>query len=267
MTLPPYSTPIAAQRLTVVKPLFLAPSWPAVNGVAAKTTQRSGGVSLPPFTSFNLATHVGDNLAHVTANRSLLRDVMALPANPVWLNQTHSTKVVYLTRTQSSTPIDGDAVWTDQPGVVCSVLTADCLPILLARRDGKRVAAIHAGWRGAANGIIENTFACATKNEPNVEWQAWLGPAIGPEAFEVGDDVYAAFCDKRPALHPYFKLKPEKNKFLLDLPGLCAEILRELGVSHVSFSHQCTYSNPHDWYSYRRSASTGRQASLIWIIP
>lgn len=286
----------------MTKPSVIRPGWQLPPGVSAGTTTRCGGSSFSPYDSFNLAQHVGDDPRRVDANRLRLQTIAALPAAPQWLNQTHSTRVAYLKAAGAcsakgavnsaadsaadgsadgtadgiadgaakgsviSAQIDADAAWTDHPGVPCAVLTADCLPILLVRQDGRRVAAIHAGWRGAAGGIIENTIAAACADQPEIPWQAWLGPCIGPAAFEVGEEVRTAFCENRPALSRYFA-PAATGKWRLDLPGVAAAILNERGISQVTFSHLCTYSDPDCWYSYRRNSPTGRQASFVCILP
>lgn len=270
----------------MTRPSVIQPGWHLPAGVSAGTTTRCGGFSFFPYDSFNLAQHVGDDPRRVDANRLRLQTIAALPAAPQWLNQTHSTRVAYLDGTGHSSSreagnrpaegnttgprvasqIDADAAWTDRPGVPCAVLTADCLPILLVRRDGRRIAAIHAGWRGAAEGIIENTIDAACTDQPEIPWLAWLGPCIGPTVFEVGAEVRAAFCQNRPEMSCFFA-PTRMHKWLLDLPGVAAAILNERGISQVTFSHLCTYSDPDCWYSYRRNSPTGRQASFVCILP
>ncbi len=192
----------------------LKPNWhPALN-VSAVTSTREGGVSKAPFSGLNLGMHVGDNPADVEANRAQLAVLANMPSAPVWLNQTHSTVVASIA-IPTDVVIDADASFTTQPGVVLSAMTADCLPILLAAKDGSAVSAVHAGWRGLADGIVENAVSLFES-----ELQAWIGPAIGFDSFEVGEDVREAFCASHPEYAIAFKPHPTSGKWLADLASI-----------------------------------------------
>ncbi len=238
---------------------LIIPNWPAPSNVRALSTTRLGGVSLAPWTSLNLGQHVGDLSSHVDGNRQRLQEIGALPSAPYWLNQIHSTRVVEV---DSSTQMPAaDASFTRHKEQLCTIMTADCLPVLFCHKDGQQVAAAHAGWRGLCNGIIENTLA--TFSCPMSEILVWLGPAIGPKAFEVGAEVRDAFLQHQPeAEHCFIK---HHDKYLADLAGLAALRLQRARVSAISYSSRCTYSEPETFFSYRRDGQTGRQASLIWI--
>ncbi|CAH0527027.1 peptidoglycan editing factor PgeF [Vibrio hippocampi] len=239
---------------------FFKPDWKTAAQVTAISSTRNGGVSKPPFDSMNLGNHVGDDPDKVMQNRRRLQRVANMPSAPIWLNQTHSTHVEVLTQSTVQV-IDADATYTEVPNLVLSVMTADCLPILIAAKDGSAVAAVHAGWRGLADGIVENTLSLFKS-----EVQAWIGPAIGADAFEVGDDVKQAFCYSAPELASAFKTHPaHHDKWLADLPRIAAYKLNKLGVEAVEFSGHCTYSEPEQFFSYRRDGVTGRIASFIWL--
>lgn len=237
--------------------------------IRAMTTTRSGlpGVSRSPFDSFNLATHVGDLSGDVALNRQALRQF--LPAEPLWLEQVHGVGVVSADDDEPpagviSLPPVADACISRQPGRVCAIMTADCLPVLLAARDGSVVAAAHAGWRGLAAGVIEATMTAM--GVPPAGLVAWLGPAIGARAFEVGDEVRAAFCRQDAAASQAF-LAHAENKWLADLAWLARRRLSLLGVSPSATGggRWCTFSDPQRFYSYRREGVTGRMATMIWI--
>ncbi|NVD05797.1 peptidoglycan editing factor PgeF [Vibrio sp. JPW-9-11-11] len=239
----------------------IIPNWPAPKQVKAFASTRCDGYSLGVYQGLNLGTHVGDNREHVLKNRHWLTQQAQMPSAPIWLNQTHSTIVV---EQDQPTPdvIDADGVWTQTPGVVCSAMTADCLPILLTNQQGTQVAAVHAGWRGLAGGIVENAVA-----QLSGPLMAWIGPAIGPDAFEVGDDVVQAFSSEIPQAIEAFQALPKKGKWLADMNRLVTQRLNRVGVEHIYYSDLCTYRDPHRFYSYRRDGVTGRQASFIWINP
>jgi len=242
---------------------LLIPDWGgsefAPPGVRALVTLRvhPQGHSVAPYASFNLAGHVGDDPAAVAANRAQLRAL--LPAEPLWLNQVHGVAVADVAK--ASPGISADASVARAPGLVCAVLTADCLPLLLAARDGSVVAAAHAGWRGLADGVIEATVAAMRM--PAGGLRAWLGPAIGPTAFEVGDEVRAAFCRHDARAAAAFDAHGA-GKWLCDLYALARQRLAAVGVTQVSGGGLCTYSDAQRFYSYRRDGTTGRMASLIW---
>jgi YfiH family protein len=220
-------------------------------------TTRAGGVSQPPWDSFNLGDHVGDDPAHVAANRAQLRS--GLPAEPGWLKQVHSARVVELGR---DTDFEADASFTREKGRVCAVLTADCLPVLFSDRAGSVVAAAHAGWRGLAGGVLEATVA-AMQVQPG-EILAWMGAAIGPQAFEVGDDVREAFVAQHPDAAAAF-VPHAPGKWLADIYALARIRLAAVGVQAVHGGGRCTFSETETFFSYRRDGTTGRMASLIWL--
>lgn len=236
---------------------WLEADWPAPTNVHSVTTLRTGGVSEDSFASLNPATHVGDNLASVYQNRKIIKSMLNLPSEPVWLNQTHSNRAVNAVATPS--PQQADASYTDQSGVVCAVMTADCLPLLVCSNDGSEIAAIHAGWRGLLEGVIDNTLSTLNNNDVLV----WLGPAIGPECFEVGAEVRDSFVAKSPDNALAFKQKNDE-KWLADIYQLARIILAKLGVNKVYGGNFCTVTEAARFYSYRRDKDTGRMATLIW---
>lgn len=236
---------------------WLIPDWPAPASVRACVTTRAGGISQPPFDSFNLGDHVEDDPQAVAHNRRKLAEILG--CQPVWLSQVHSTEVVQADPGQRAT---ADASWTDQPGLACSILTADCLPVLFCDRAGSRVAAAHAGWRGLVGGVLESSLAALQR--PPEEVLVWLGPAIGPQAFEVGPEVLAAFVAVHPQAVSAFLPSHNPGRYLADLYALARIRLAAQGVTAVFGGGLCTYSDPR-FYSYRRSARTGRLASLVWL--
>ncbi|MDH3633472.1 MAG: peptidoglycan editing factor PgeF [Gammaproteobacteria bacterium] len=238
---------------------LIEPGWSAPATVRAVTTTRAGGFSLTPFDSLNLALHVGDNPDHVAQNRVLLQQVLDLPAEPCWINQTHGIHAVTLEQGGSR---DADAAITRQPGTVAVVMTADCLPILVCNRDGTEVAAIHAGWRGLRAGVIQATLASmASVNE---QLLAWIGPGISQDNFEVGEEVRTAFVDSIARAEGFFHAN-RAGHWLCDLAGLAESVLLAQGVSEVCRDPGCTYRDADRFFSYRRNTTTGRLASLIWI--
>ncbi len=239
---------------------LIRPEWPAPPWVHACCTTRGGGVSAGVYRSLNLGDHVGDAPGRVARNRALLRTALALPAEPLWLNQVHGCTVVR-TGGRVARP-DADAVIACRPGSVCAVLTADCLPLLICDRQGRRVAAVHAGWRGLAAGVIEATLRAL--GAPRGDLLVWLGPAIGPAAFEVGPEVRAAFLAADPEIASAFQAGPGGTWFA-DLFALARHRLAGAGVTQVHGGTDCTYSDAARFFSYRRDGVTGRMASLIWI--
>ncbi len=240
-------------------PDFIVPDWPAPANVRALQTTRAGGCSPAPWASFNLADHVGDEPARVAANRAVLRRL--LPDEPRWLRQVHGTVAVDVGKAAEMTA--ADAAWTRRPGTVCAVMTADCLPVLFCDRAGTTVAAAHAGWRGLAAGVLE--AAVAAMNVAPGELLAWLGPAIGPVNFEVGDDVRAAFLARDPAAVPAF-VTLGRGKWLADIYALAARRLVAAGVTAISGGGWCTLADQERFYSYRRDGVTGRMATLVWLV-
>jgi YfiH family protein len=240
-------------------PGFLVPGWTVPARVRAAMTTRTGGVSVAPYASFNLASHVGDDPAAVLENRRRLRDALSLPAEPAWLEQVHGSGVVVL---PAAVQAPADASVTFTRGEVCAVLVADCLPVFLAGRTGDRVGIAHAGWRGLAAGVVEATIA-ALACVPE-ELVAWLGPSIGPRAFEVGPEVRDAFLAQdagaAAAFHP-----GRAGRWLADLPGLARRRLAAAGVTAVSGGDLCTHTDAARFYSFRRDGATGRMAALAWL--
>ncbi len=237
---------------------LLTPDWAAPVNVRAFTTTRNCGFSKGQWGQLNLGAHCGDNPDHVNQNRELLNGL--LPSSPRWLRQVHGTTVCDWNDINHP-DIEADAIVSNQPGQVCAVLTADCLPVLFCNKAGTKVAAAHAGWRGLAAGVLESTIL-AMDSEPS-QLMAWMGPAIGPNAFEVGQDVYEVFTDlnsdNRSAFRAY------EDRWFADLYELARMALSRVGVERVYGGQYCTYSDPEKFFSYRRDGSTGRMASLIWL--
>ena len=241
---------------------FILPDWPAPKNVHALQTSRNKGYSHAPFDSFNLGDHVKDNPMHVAQNRQLLSQF--LPSEPVWLHQVHGIHVVDAANT-SCVP-DADASFSTRNNVVCVTMTADCLPVLLCDNTGTVVSAVHAGWRGLCDGIIEATVAKLPAKPADL--MAWLGPAIGPNAFEVGVEVRTQFMaiDKKSAVA--FKLhgdSQQQNKWLCDIYQIATQRLNNLGVTQIYGGGQCTYTDKENFFSFRRDGDTGRMATLIWL--
>ncbi len=237
----------------------IQPGWDAPPGIRAYCTTRAGGFSTSPFDSLNLALHVGDDPGHVAQNRQLLQQELNLPAEPGWINQTHGIHAVTLEQESSR---DADAAITRVRGIVAVVMTADCLPILICNRDGNEVAAVHAGWRGLQAGVIQ--AALAKMKSPSGKLLAWIGPGISQACFEVGAEVRAAFIDSMQDGQPFFKAN-RKGHWLCDLAGLAELVLKRQGVIDVYRAPNCSYRDAELFFSYRRNATTGRMASLIWI--
>ncbi|MDH5764864.1 MAG: peptidoglycan editing factor PgeF [Gammaproteobacteria bacterium] len=238
----------------------LYPDWPAPVHVKAFTTTRLAGFSRGSYAGLNLASHVKDNRADVDNNRQLVMDQLSLPAEPAWLNQVHGIEVVDAARI--TLPVTADASCTDQGGVICAVLTADCLPVLICNDQGTKVAAIHAGWRGLQAGIIEATVKFM--QEPAENLHVWLGPAIGPDAFEVGEEVRQAFVSEMPETESAFRFH-RQGHYLADIYQIARIRLQKINISSVSGGNFCTYTDSARFYSYRRDGDTGRMATLIWM--
>lgn len=244
-------------------PALLAPQWEATGGVRAACSLRGGGVSKAPFDSFNLGAHVGDEPDAVAENRRRLRSALSLPGDPLWLQQVHGTRVVDADAAATSIPEPADAAVTRQRGRVLAILVADCMPVLLSSRTGDCVAAAHAGWRGLAAGVLEATVAAL--GVAGRDLQAWLGPAIGPAHFEVGDEVRAA-CVVPDAGAAAAFVRNGRGRWQCDLEALARQRLTALGVTRIASAALCTYANPERCYSYRRDGRTGRMAALIWRV-
>ncbi|WNJ96031.1 peptidoglycan editing factor PgeF [Vibrio ruber] len=238
---------------------MIIPDWQHPQNVQAVSSTRQRGISTGKYQSLNLGMHVGDLSEHVVENRQRIIASAQMPSAPVWMNQTHSTRVLEI---DYPTPdvVEADGIFTRTPGVVCAVMTADCLPILMTNASGTEVAAVHAGWRGLANGILEEAVACFSG-----EIMVWLGPAIGKTAFEVGDDVVSAFTRVDPMAEQAFEPRQQAGKWFADLVQLAHQRLNRAGVKQVFASGLCTYSDAHNFFSFRRDGVTGRQASFIWI--
>ena len=239
---------------------FFIPNWPAPLHIKSIQTLREGGKSAGKYNSFNLATHVNDDINSVSFNRELLDQF--LPSPPHWLNQAHGNDVVEL----PSSTFNADASYTKDKNIVCVVQTADCLPLLVTNKKGTMVAAIHAGWRGLLNGVIENTIH-KMNISPN-ELLVWMGPAISQKYFEVGFNVKHSFCEKDQAAEKAFRSLTDQ-KWLADIYHLAKMRLNASGVIEIYggsvTDDYCTYANEADYFSYRRNGETGRMASLIWI--
>jgi len=241
------------------EPQFISPQWPAPSNVKTLQSTRLGGVSLPPYDSLNLGDHVEDNPQHVAQNRMVLE--LSLPATPLWLKQVHSTLVV--DEQQALTCPPADASFTRQKNQVCTVMTADCLPVLFCNKAGTQVAAAHAGWRGLLDGILENTLASFSDEPESI--LVWMGPAIGPAAFEVGQEVYEAFCTQQSSAQTAFKATGQDGKWLANLYALARLRLRQRGIENIYGGEFCTFSDEARFFSYRRDGVCGRQASCIWL--
>ncbi len=234
------------------------------------STTRRSGLSAPPYASLNLGDHVGDDPRRVEANRQRLAEFLPPDVEAPsfrWLHQVHGTDVIDAAAHHKSKPT-ADGAFTTEAGIACTILTADCLPILFWNRQGSAVAAAHAGWRGLADGIIEATIDAMPS--PPSSLCAWLGPAIGPDAFEVGADVLHAFTTSDPGATAFFSSSPspdDQPRWLADLPGLATRRLKRLGLHAIFQGSRCTFSHPRDFFSYRRDGTTGRMATAIWIHP
>lgn len=232
--------------------------WPAPQNVKTLITTREGGVSRAPYDRLNLGHHVQDDPQAVKQNRARL--CQYLPCEPVWLQQVHGTKVVNATSAQSG--IEADAVFSDSPGAVCAVMTADCLPVLFTNVQGTKVAAAHAGWKGLMDGVLEAALAKFSKDDLII---TYMGPAIGPSAFEVGPEVRDGFIEQHADAKSCFKPSSNEGKWLGDMYALARIRLLAQGVKRIYGGMECTYTQEDKYFSYRRDGMTGRMASCIWI--
>jgi YfiH family protein len=239
--------------------LGFAPDWRTPPNVRAWVTERAGGTSRGLYSTLNLAGHVGDEVAAVAANRARLRATLGLPSEPEWLTQVHGRRVLDLDAGDARGEADGAV--TGRPGVVCAVLTADCLPVLICSADGGRIGVAHAGWRGLAAGVLPAAVAAVGGDPGGVS--AWLGPAISAAAYEVGDEVRAAFTTTDPAAAACFRRNPG-GRWQADLYALARLSLAAAGVSQIGGGGFCTFGNPSRFFSHRREAPCGRMATLIW---
>ena len=252
-------------RATVDCARWLAPDWAGAppGNVRVLSTCRSGGVSVGPYASFNFARHVGDDPSAVAANRAMLRDRAGLPAEPLWLEQVHGADVVVHAGAVAQPPPRADAAVAFERGRVCAVMTADCLPVVFADREGTRVGVAHAGWRGLAAGVLEATVAALGVVPSRLV--AWLGPAIAQPAFEVGGEVREAFVRKDAAFGHAFVANAQ-GRYQADLYSLARTTLARIGLDAVSGGTHCTSAEPEAFFSHRRdSGRTGRMATLAWI--
>ncbi len=239
---------------------WIIPDWPAPQQVRSVITTRNGGSSQTPYHSLNLGQHVGDDPAAVENNRALITEMLKLPSEPMWLEQVHGCTVLDGIGEKSGNC--ADASTTTTPGQVCVVMTADCLPLLLCNRAGTRVAAVHAGWRGLVDGVIE--AAMARFDDPGEELLAWLGPAIGPDKFQVGDEVRERFLTENPADASAF-VADGSGRWLADIYSLARTRLHFAGCGYIGGGDYCTVTESERFFSYRRDGITGRMAALIWI--
>ncbi len=243
-------------------PAFMRPQWPVPPQVQAAFSLRTGGVSAGAYASLNVGAHVGDQPERVTQNRARVRAALRLPTEPLWLEQVHGTEVFDPDRLPASRRDGADAVVIRRAGVVAVIQVADCLPVLLAARDGSCIAAAHAGWRGLAAGVLEATVR-ALALDPR-QLMAWLGPAIGPRHFEVGEEVRAAFMPGEPGVAAAFVKNP-RGRWQCDLAALARLRLRALGLTELRSVQLCTYEERERFFSYRRDGQCGRMAALIWL--
>ena len=241
-------------------------------GVNYFCTTRAGGLSTGPWASLNMGVHTGDEAAHVSANRDRLRS--ALPAEPLWLKQVHGADVYdadaafTVEGPVSSQAPEADAAITTCANRVLAIMTADCLPVVLASTDGQALGVAHAGWRGLAAGVLEQTLQALRRRAPaQTSWRAWIGPAISQSCFEVGSDVVDAFTTQDANTSVFFVQKIGKGKWLADLPALARHRLQQAGVDNVELSGDCTYRRADLFYSYRREPTTGRMATIAWLSP
>jgi len=241
---------------------MIVPDWPAPDNIKAMSTTRQGGFSLPPYDGLNLGDHVGDDINTVKKNRASLAQQANLPESPRWLKQVHGTTVSLAANWQLDDK--ADAIVSNHANQVCAIMTADCLPILLCNQKGDQVAAIHAGWRGLAAGIIEKTLT--QFNCPASDIIAWLGPAIGPTQFEVGPDVFSEFTTQSAHAELAFQ-QTDSEHYLADIYLLARQRLNDFGVKALYGGDLCTVTDSTRFFSYRRDGITGRMASMIWITP
>ncbi len=243
----------------------IAPSWGRTGPVRVLTTTRVGGVDGGSRSGFDLGHSEDGATPACAANRRRLRTAFDLPAEPCWLRQEHGIRVIEADAGSAGTLPPSDGAWSSTPGRVCAVLTADCLPVVLAEADGGAVAVAHAGWRGLAAGVVEAMVAAIPVEPSRV--RAWLGPAIGPRAFEVGPEVRAAFVEHDPAAVTAFQ-RGREDRWFADLYTLARQRLRNSGITDITGGGHCTFSEPERFFSWRREGcGTGRMATLAWIHP
>ncbi|OUR65475.1 multi-copper polyphenol oxidoreductase [Methylophaga sp. 42_25_T18] len=239
---------------------LIIPNWPAPNNIKAISTTRHGGYSSPPFGKLNLGSHVGDDQLIVSQNRQQLIQLANLPESPLWLQQVHGSHMINSADWQAD--IEADAMFSQHANHICTVMTADCLPLLLCNQQGDTVAAVHVGWRGLAAGIIDKALKAFSCEASDI--MAWLGPAIGPAQFEVGKEVYDMFVGKSPNAADAF-IATKSQHYLADIYSLARQYLQKQGVQNIFGGEFCTVSDEERFFSYRRDGITGRMASMIWI--
>ncbi len=250
------------ERVVAGLPVVTGPQWAGVNYFC---TTRAGGAGVAPHDTLNLGRRAGDDPDTVAENRRRVR--AAVPDEPLWLRQVHGSEVVDADRADLTEEPAVDASVTARPGRVLAVMVADCLPVVIADAQGTVLGAAHAGWRGLSGGVLENTLAAMRAKAPQAAgWRAWAGPGIGPQAFEVGQDVLDAFVAQAEDARRYFMPRPERpGKWLADLAGLADFRLRRAGVEEVHLSGLCTVAQADRFFSYRRDGETGRMALLAWL--
>lgn len=249
---------------------LIKPRWAVPEQIQAFCTTREGGVSKPPFNTLNLGVNAGDDLEDVLQNRKIIR--LNLPAEPLWLKQVHGTTVSTprSRAAQIDGPFEADAAVTNVPNEVLVILTADCMPVLFASKCGSVIGAAHAGWRGLSGGVLENTIQAILSLSPGLspsDLVAWMGPAIGPTAFEVGADVLQAFSAQSKAIlsQAFQPITGSSGKYLANLYLLARDRLQSFGIEEINGGEFCTFNNSELFFSYRREKKTGRFATLIWI--
>jgi len=238
---------------------FILPSWKASERISSYCTTRHGGVSKAPFNGLNLGSHVGDEPGSVQYNREWVESGLNLPGSPCWLNQVHGADMVRIRADSPSDQVTADGAYTDEAGKVLVIMVADCLPILLASADGREIAAVHAGWKGLAAGVIKAALACFSGMSPV---SAWLGPCISARHYEVGEDVRGCFTGREGGC---FQPGRSQSRWWLDMPALASIQLTGAGVREIAVSGLCTYADSTRFYSYRREGKTGRIGVFIWI--
>ncbi|HEY4367215.1 MAG TPA: peptidoglycan editing factor PgeF [Steroidobacteraceae bacterium] len=246
----------------MTEPQWITPDWPAPPNVRAAASLRTGGISTGPFASLNLAAHVGDDSEAVRENRRRLRAALNLPSEPTWLNQVHGSEVVEAVLQPASEPLTADAAYATTPGAVCAVMTADCLPVLFCNREGTRVAAAHAGWRGLAGGVLTATVVAL--DVPADRLIAWLGPAIEQDAFEVGSEVREQFLARDTEHMRSFAINAA-GRWQADLYALARRELANLGIRDIYGGGYRCYADASRFFSYRRDQRTGRMATMVWL--
>ena len=239
---------------------YITPNWPAPRNIRCITTTRMGGHSKKEYASLNLGGHVQDDFNNVEKNRALVKEDLQLPNDPVWLEQVHGSKVLELGNTMPKNNTY-DAAYTKEANIVCAVLTADCLPVAFCDQAGEHIAVAHAGWRGLVNGVLENTLQAMPVENNRI--MCWLGPAIRPDKFEVGEEVLEQFVSIDKQNQNSF-IEKSNGKYLANIYQLAKNILAKYNIQEVYGGEHCTFSESDTFYSYRRDGETGRMTTLIW---